>query len=255
MSGLVDGLFEVAVHKRTTGRFRLFNASMTWQHSLQDLYISSQDMNIPEERWKRQMNRSISRLKIEYIPGTHAGKMTTKQYIKITIPNTANVSLYAVHRRRLVPPAQGINGPLVITSERRLIRSLFTTDLPLNRVPDIFIQAVKTNLKQWPNPETQSGRMIDLIIADLDINDPYVRLLLTIGLIFSSKNPIACATDCIVNKVWTATVDSTRPKWLAAFMFNGLWFGRDSVRLSYDDLPEYLSFSKGMIGKCKESKD
>jgi hypothetical protein len=127
------------------------------------------------------------------------------------------------------------------------MKELFTIDLPLTQLPPPFLAGLELNINQF-SPNHPTRKVIDHILVDLDIKDPFVRLLLTIGLILSSKNPIPAATDCKTDKIWGTSVKSSRPKWLCAFVFNGLWYGREEVHTSTPDIPKYSVFNKGFIG-------
>lgn len=240
---LVDGLYHVLSKGSKPEGIHLFNRTMNWHLKMHELYLLSGNLKIAEERWKRQLSHGLVILKINVIPGTHAGKLTGRQFIKVVAPELENVRRYMTHRIRAAPAA-----PVAVSPARELMRVLFTTELPLRRIPEILETTLSLNLRHWRNPDHVVGRALDLVMTNLDIRDPFVRLLITVGLILSSKNPLPAASDCVPNKKWGNNLKSNRGKWLCAMVFTGLWFGRSQVHLSNPDSPKFEEFNKSLLG-------
>ena len=217
-------IYKYASKKTVEDKVHFFNGAMTWQTRMAEMFTESRQLSIIDASWIKAIGAALTEARVDIMPGTHTnGKLTLTSFIRLTIPQERTTANYfeerAVPRLRQERQQPG----------RIVMRRLFGVDLPLTEMPPIYASGLAQAVSSRRPEDVLKNRTISLLIGDLSIADPFVRLLITLTHILSNHTHAAHAPNGFQNKTWNWRPISNQGLWIAAFLINGMAHARGEV--------------------------
>ena len=111
---------------------------------------------------------------------------------------------------------------------------------------------VQQYLQQQKANPTAFSRTLEVIVGDLSIENEYIRLLMTLGLIMMKSDPLPVAQTSTREGRWERHQSSQRHKgkWMISFVFTGLYHCFPEVHRNRNDLVPHLVLYSSMLREC-----
>ena len=224
----------------------LFTPRMDWPHRTYSLYESAKHLDVPDARWLITIHRFLNANGVKYIPATHAGRMTAKQYIEVVDPGMADPYLaYEIH-----PMGGNVDDPVT-----RLVK-VFGERLPLAKFPSVYTEGLRENLTYFGEKNLPVYHTLVKTLTPLTVGNKFHRLVVTLGLILVSRQTLPWAKDRDMNKTYDVLDKNNPSKWMVAFVFKMFWLKNKSTDADYKPV-EMAMIREGQYfdSHCRATKD
>jgi hypothetical protein len=227
---LATDIFHVLQTGTRPPALNLFNAPMEWPQRLHSLYVSAKDVDIPRPRWLTAIVTFLNTNSVNYIPATHAGRITIKQYTEVVDPGLPNP--YLAYELNLA------HQPL--DDRRSRLLRVFGEQMPLARFPTVYTDGIEQNLEYFRKTNVLVYRTLKNTLCPLTITNQFHRLVATLGLILLARQSLPWARDRTRDKTYDVLNKTNPAKWFVAFAFKMFWLKDKPTDTEFDRVEQAM---------------
>jgi len=219
---------------------------MIWPTLLHGLYNDGLQLDIAEQTWMNVFAEELERLEVDYLPCWNGGKINTRRFQKILVPDPTRIALYGQPR----PDRHAVRFFEDRAKQESDMNRLFGENaLPVISMPRLVEEGIKKNkANKRVNPARL--RAIDQIFAAASIEIPMVRLIYTYCVLFAAHPSILRAGGDLHDKagwIQPTTRRTDKELWSVAFCFSALYQSKAAGSDTCDTF-DYSEIHKGFIG-------